>query len=127
VHEVVERVDRLLEVGLELRTVHLVQVDPVRPQAPQAVLDGEHDPAARAATLVGVGPHRSRELRREDDAVAPCGDRPADDRLGLAVGRVGVRRLDEVDARIERGVDDPRTVRVIGIRPGTEVHPTETQ
>jgi hypothetical protein len=125
-HEIRQRPDRLRDVGLGIGAVHLVEVDPVRPEPTQAVLDGEHDPAARAAAAVRVGAHRRGELRREHDAVAAAGDCLADDLLGLA-GGVHIRRLDEVDAGVERRMDDPRAVGGVAVRPGAEVHAAEAE
>ena len=77
------------------------------PQAPQAVLDLPDDPAARVAALVRVVAHRAVDLRREHDVVAPAaGERLADDLLRLAA-RVDVGGVDEVDAGVERAMDDP--------------------
>jgi len=101
-HEVCQRVDRLLELGVRIVAVELVEVDPVGAQAPEAVLDGEDDPAARAAPLVRVGAHRRRELGRDDHAVAPSRERLPQDLLGLA-GGVRIGGLDEVDAGVEGG------------------------
>ena len=50
----------------------------------------------------------------------------ADDLLRLA-GRVDVSRIDEVDPRVERAVDDPDRLGVIGGPPLPERHRAETQ
>ena len=63
------------------------------------------DPAARVAELVRVVAHRAVHLGREHDVVAPAFERLADDLLGLAA-RVDVGGVDEVDAGVERAVDD---------------------
>ena len=99
-HEVAERAERLVDVGVGLGAVDLVEVDPVRFQPAQAVLDLFDDPAARVAELVRiVVVHLAVDLRREHDGVAPAaGERLADDLLGLAA-RVDVGGVDEVDAR----------------------------
>src|SRR5213080_3582276 len=82
----------------------------------QGVLDGAHDPAARVAAAVGVVAHRHVELRGEDNVVAAALEGLADDLLGLA-GAIDVGGVDEVDAGVERGVDDPDRLVVVGVAP----------
>ena len=54
-------------------------------------------------------------LGREHDTVtAACGQRLADDLLRLPAG-IDVRRIDEVDPRVQRPVDDPDRLVVVGI------------
>ena len=91
-----EGVDRVLDVGVEVPAVQLIEVDPVGREAPQALVDRLHDPAARAAAAVRVGAHRHRELRGQHHLVATAGEGSAEDLLRFA-GGVGIRRLDEVD------------------------------
>ena len=112
-HEVGQRAERLVDVGVLLGPVDLVQVDPVGAEPAQAVLDFAHDPAARVAELVRVVAHRAVHLGREHDVVAPAaGSALPDDLLGLAA-RVDVGGVDEVDARVERAVDDPDALVVV--------------
>jgi hypothetical protein len=67
------------------------------------------------------------ELRGEDDVVAPAaGERLADDLLGLA-RPVHVGGVDEVDARVERAVDDLDGLLVVGVAPGAEHHRAEAE
>ena len=103
VHEVAQRAERLVDVGVLVGPVDLVEVDVVGAQPPQAVLALLEDPAAGPAVHVRVLAHRPHELGREHDAVAPVRDRLADDLLGLA-GGVDVGGVDEVDAGFERAV-----------------------
>ena len=49
VDEVAEGAQRLLDVGVRLGAVDLVEVDPVRVEPAQRVLDGARDPAAGVA------------------------------------------------------------------------------
>ena len=110
-----------------LGAVDLVEVDPVGPQPAQRVLDLLDDPAARVAELVGVLAHRAVDLGREHDVVAPAaGERLADDLLGLAA-RIDVGGVDEVDPGIERAVDDPDRLLVVGVAPCAEHHRPEAQ
>jgi hypothetical protein len=57
-NEIAERADGLLEVGVEVRSMDLVEIDMVSTQAPQAGFDGPHDPATRCASFVRVIAHR---------------------------------------------------------------------
>ena len=125
--EVGQRAERLVDVGVGLGAVDLVEVDPVGAEPAQAVLDLAHDPAARVAELVRVVAHRAVDLRGEHDVVAPAaGQRLADDLLGLAA-RVDVGGVDEVDAGVERAVDDADRLVVVGVAPGAEHHRAEAE
>ena len=119
-----QRAERLVDVGVVVGAVDLVQVDVVGAEATQAVLDLGHDPAARAAVRVRVLAHRGEELRREDDVVAAAVERLADDLLRLA-RRVHVGGVDEVDPGVEAAVDDPRALVVVGLAPRAEHHGAE--
>ena len=78
-------------------------------------------------TLVRVLAHLPVHLGGEEDVVAAAaGERLADDLLRLAA-RVDVGGVDEVDPGVERGVDDPDRLVVIGLAPGPEHHRSETQ
>jgi hypothetical protein len=109
--------------------VDLVEVDPIGGQPPQRVLDLGDDPASRDASAIGVLAHRAIDLRGQHDVVAAGGRGPnrlAEDLLGLA-GRVDVSGVDEVDARVERAVDDADRVGVVGVAPRAEHHRAETE
>ncbi len=127
VDEVAESAEGLVEVGARFGAVDLVEVDPVGPQPAQAVLDLEGDPPPGVAAVVGPVTHHPVELRREHHLVAAAtGEGPADDLLGLAL-RVDVRGVDDVDARVERAVNDRDALVMVGIAPGAEHHGPECQ
>ncbi|HEY5294483.1 MAG TPA: hypothetical protein VIJ70_03310 [Gaiellaceae bacterium] len=105
----------------------LVEVDPVGLQAAQAVLDLLHDPAARVPAHVRISVvHRAVHLGREHDGVAAPFEGLADDLLRLAA-RVDVGRVDEVDACVERAVDDRDRLVVVGVAPGAEHHRAQAE
>ena len=123
----------LLDVGAWVRAVHLIQVDPVGLQPPQTVLDLTDDPAPRVAALVRVTAftrphtHLTVDLGGQDDVVAPsAGQRLTNDRLRFALG-VDVSCVDEVDAGIQRSMDDLDRNIMIGLTPGAEHHGAETE
>lgn len=74
-------------------------------EPPEAVLHLARDPPPRAAPLVRVLAHRQAELGGDDEIIPAALDGPADDLLGLTPG-VDVSRVDDVDASLERAVDD---------------------
>jgi hypothetical protein len=87
VHEVGQRAEGLLHVGVRAGAVHLVQVDVVGPEPSQRVLDRADDPTARAAAHVGVlGVHRHEELGREEHLIPTALERLTDDLLRDAAG-----------------------------------------
>jgi hypothetical protein len=61
------------------------------------------------------------ELGREHDVVAATLQRLPDDLLGLAAG-VHIGGVDDVDAGVERTVDDPDAVVVVGVALAAEHH-----
>ena len=83
--------------------VDLIEVDVVGPQAAQRVLHRRDDPPPGGTLVVRVVP-MAAELRREDDVVTAAFKGLADDLLGVSVRVSGV---DEVDAGVQRLVDDP--------------------
>ena len=125
-HEIAQRAERLVDVARRVGPVHLVEVDPIGAQPAQAVLDFADDPAPRVAALVAVLAHRRMELGGQYHVVAPAGERLGHDLLGLA-RRVHVGGVDEVHARVERGVDDADAVVVVGVAPGPEHHRPEAE
>src|SRR4029450_1434880 len=105
--EVVEGAERLLDLGLGIGPVGLVEVDVVRAQPPQRVLAGPDHVRAGQAPLVRAGTRGIEDLGRHDHVVATtAGPEPGpDDPLRLAL-RVAVARVHEVDAARDRGVED---------------------
>src|SRR5690606_12550341 len=85
--------------------VNLVQVDVVGVQPAQAGLDAVHDALAGRPPLVGPVAHGVAHLGGHDDLVAAAFDGPADGLLGPAAG-VRVGGVDEVDAQVQRPVND---------------------
>jgi hypothetical protein len=113
--QVGERGERFLDVGAGVWPVELVEIDVVGLQAAQRVLDRGRDPAPRGSLLIGIVTCRAAELGREDDTVAAALERLTHDYFGLAV-RVG--GVDHVDPRVQRLVDDPGRVVVVGVADG---------
>jgi hypothetical protein len=129
VDKIGERAEGLVDVGVRDGTMHLVEVDPVGAQTPQRVLDLGDDPAPRDTAAVRIVTHRPPELRGQHDVVAAGGRGPnplANDLFRLA-GGVDVGGVDEVDPGVERAVDDPDRVLVVGVAPGAEHHRAEAE
>jgi hypothetical protein len=103
----------------------LIEVNPVRLQPPKACFDGLDDPAARVAASVAALAHLEMRLRCEHDPISPSDQRFADDLLGLAV-RVHVRGVDEVDAVLERRIDDANALVVVVVADLAEHHRSKT-
>ena len=79
--EVGERAERLVDVGVRVGSVYLVEVDPVGAESSQRVLDLLDDPAAGSSAVVGVVVHRDEELGGQHDVVASALQCLADDFL----------------------------------------------
>jgi hypothetical protein len=125
--EVAQRSERLVDIGLGIRAMDLIEVDPVGLESPQRVLNLSDDPPAGIAAPIGVIAHRHVHLAGEHNVVAlAAGQRLADDHLGLA-GGVDVGGVDEVDPGVERAVDDADALVVVRIAPLAEHHRPEAE
>ena len=121
-HEVGEGAEGLVDVGVRIGDADLVEIDPVGLEPAQRTLDTFDDPPPRGSSVVGIRVERRAELDGEHHTVAPpAGQRLADDLLRLAAG-VAVGGVDEVDPRVQRPVDDPHRVVVIGVAEGPKHH-----
>jgi hypothetical protein len=104
--DVGERLHRLLERGLVVVAVRLVEIDVVGPEACQGAVDRLQDVlAAEPGVVVARRAGRPVDLREDLERLAAlAGERSAEHRLGARV-RVGVGRVEGRDARVERGAD----------------------
>lgn len=131
------RLPDLLPRSRPVDVVHLVQVDGVGPQAAQAGLGGPADLVGGQVLVVRAEAHRLVRLRGEHDLVAASAapaEPASDDLLGQAVAllhvralraAVDVRGVEQVDARVHRGVHDRETGGLVGGVP--EVHGAERE
>jgi hypothetical protein len=122
-HEVGQRAEGLVDIGVRIGNAHLVEVDPVGPQPTQRPLDRFGEPPPRRSDEPGVRiAERDAGLHGEHRAVAPsAGQRLAQDLLRLAAG-VAVGGVDEVDPGVQRCVDDLDRFVVIGVAERAEHH-----
>ena len=65
-------------------------------------------------------------LGGQDDVVAASPQRLGEDLFGLARA-IGVSRVDEVDARVERSVGDSYAIVVVRVPPRAEHHGSEAE
>jgi hypothetical protein len=71
-HEVRQRAEGLVDIGVRIGNAHLVEVDPVGLQPAQRALDRFGNPPPRRSTMVGVRiAERNTELDGEYHALAP--------------------------------------------------------
>lgn len=78
------------------------QVDTISLQSLQGGFDGANDVVSRCADVVDAIANLRTIFCRQHDLIAPaCGtEEVADNALGITDG-VGIRRIDEVDARVK--------------------------
>ena len=76
--------------------------------------------------LVDVAAHRMVDLGGQHHVVAPPAQCLPDDLLRLAAG-VNVGGVDDVDPRVERGVDDARAGDTVGVAERAEHHRAQTK
>ena len=125
-HESVECRQRLVDRRAGIREMMLIQIDVVRVQQFEAVLDGTLD-VLRGTAAIGrsaTAASLRAEFRREDDVLPAVTERDTQQRFRFAVrAAVDVGDVEEIDAGIEGRGDD-----VIGLRLIThqaEVHTTQ--
>ena len=112
VDELLHRLPHLVPRCVPVDVVHLVEVDVVGLQAPQARFARVTDVARREPAVVRPVRHRPEHFRREHDLLAPAAalrEPVPDDRLGRARAlraAVTVGRVEEVDPEVERAVHD---------------------
>jgi len=105
--------------------MHLIEVDMVGAEPAQRVFQRASNPAPRITPHVRIVAHRAMHLAGEHDGVAPPLEGLANDFLGLSAV-VAVSGVDEVDAEIQRLVDDADGVVVIGVADLAEHHGAQT-
>ncbi len=125
------RLPDLLPGSRPVDVVHLVEVDVVGLQPPQAGIDGAPDVERGELALVGPLPHVAVQLGGEDGplaAAAALREPAADDLFGAALvlgPAVDVGGVEEVDALLVGGVHDLVGVGLFGVR--AEVHGAQAQ
>ncbi|MGX1224141.1 hypothetical protein RKD42_005400 [Streptomyces ambofaciens] len=121
-----ERGQGLLVTCLRVPAVDLVEVHVVDAEAAQAVVQLGDQPATRGALVVGLVAHRHACLRGQHDVVPAPGDRLADHLLRLAAA-VHVGGVDQVDPRLQGGVDEGGGLLLGGAPDAAEVHGAERE
>jgi hypothetical protein len=108
-----QRAERLLERHPRVDGVQLVEVDRVEAQAPEAPFAGRAQIVGPAVGIPVAGPAAAQAcLRRDHEAFRIRVERVGDQPLAH-VGAVGVGRVDEGDAELERTLEEP--LRLFGV------------
>jgi hypothetical protein len=105
-HELRHRADRIFDRSLRVHAVALIQVHVIDVQPLEAALDRLADVRGARVdpAVLGARPADESELRREHDLVTLARDRAADELL-IRERAVGVRRVEQREAELERAVD----------------------
>jgi hypothetical protein len=111
--------------------VEVVEIDDVDLQPRQRALARRADVLGTAVAAVAVSRrralHEETGLRRNDDLLARSPDRAADEDL-VGVRTVSIRRVEVVDAELDRALDEPHALRLLDgllvVRP-REAHAAE--
>src|SRR5258706_5293252 len=90
----------------------LIEIDIVQPQPTQRIVDAVHDVFARHPTLVRAVSDRAANLSRNHNlfAVRRKFLQGAPDHLFALPERIDVRRVKEIDASLERALEEWKTV-----------------
>ena len=105
-HQVVERTQRLLEGGVAVPSVHLVQIDVIGLEPTKAALDLPQDVHAGRAAPVEVLTHRQPDFGGQHDLLPDALQGVAQECLALPTA-IDVGRVDEIDAMIQRELHHP--------------------
>ena len=114
--EGVDGFERFLKRGRAVPLVHLVEIDVIGPQPPQACLALRDDVETGQSLIVRPGAHRKPDLGRNNQPVAPAVERFAENLLRSSL-RIGVGGVHRVDARIEADVEQALRARNVGRAP----------
>ena len=113
VHEISERVERLLERCLGVGLVHEIEIEPLGVESRQACVDLALDMAARQAAVVRPIPDGVEHFRAQKKLIANarvlCFRPASDERLARAAA-IGVGSVEEIDAELERAVHEPERI-----------------
>ncbi len=120
--QVIQSAQRLLDRRRRIEAVHVVDVDVVGAQAPEAVFDRAQQRLPRRAGIVRPWPHRERALRRDQHLVAAAGQRAAEHFLRPAAG-IHVGGVEAVDPGLQTDIDEPPRLRPLGRAPLLEELP----
>ena len=112
-HEIVERPQHLLERRLMVDMMDVVEVEVVGLQPLQRAFDLLLDVQSRHTGIVGPPAHRIEELGGDDGVLALTLQRDTQHRFRGAAD-IGIGRVEEVHARIERGVHHLRRTLLVG-------------
>ena len=116
-HQIIHGAQRLIEWGLFVPEVRLIQIDIVGLQTSQRSLACIQNMLAAQALIVGARAHRSTHFRGQDDLIARLSLQPLADqffghaaRIARCPARVDIGRVDEVAARIHKRIHHGRAV-----------------
>ncbi len=121
-HERVEGRQHLFDGRSGIEGVQLQQVDIVGSEPFQRLFHTADQARARRACGVRSFADRKRQLRRQNDVVAPALDRGAKNLFRSAVG-IDVCRVEKIDARLQANVDEAARLGRIRTAPGAEERP----
>ena len=104
-HEHIKRFHGFFQRCETIPFVQLIEVDDIGLQPLQARLAGAHQMMARRSGIVWPFAHREAGLGCKQHALAALADDLTDDFLGDTL-RINIRRIDQVDAGIQRHIDE---------------------
>jgi len=118
-HEIVECRQHLLDRRSRIEGVQLQEIDIVRAEPAQRVLDTLDQSRARRARIVRPLAHRQAGLGRDDHLIAPALDRRTQHLLRSAV-RINIGGIEQIDPGFQADIDEPPCLIDVRIAPGAE-------
>src|ERR1700733_6626215 len=115
----VQSLEGFFDRSFRVETMHVIDVDEIGAQAPQAGLAGCKEMMAGGAEIVRAIGHAESGLGRDQDLVAAAGEGFPQNLFGQAF-RVNIRRVEQVDARFQADVHQAGGFGDIACSPGSE-------
>src|SRR5262245_44373291 len=116
-HQILERFDRLLDRGQHVDLVHQVDIDVVGAKTREASVHGCENVPARETRLDNGRTHAISDFGRDHHLLAASADRLAEYSLGFTAS-VDIRRVEEIDAAIDRARHDFIGSRLVQLESG---------
>src|SRR5262249_11147188 len=115
----VQRIERLLDRGERVETMHVIDVDMINAETPQACVTSPEQVMARRTDVIRTFAESKGRFGRNQEVVALALYSLAKNFLGKSI-RVDVRGIEDVDARVQTEADEALGVLNSGGSPGLE-------
>ena len=118
-HQIIQRAQNFFDRRQRVESVQVINVDVIGAEPPQAGFASLNQMVARRSHIVRPLAHAEGRLGGDQDLVATSVDGLAEDRFRQAV-RIDIGGIEQIDARVEADIDEPRRLRDVAGAPRLE-------